>query len=383
VRVDLASLRILLATGLLSACGESAADDAAALPRWSVDARPVVEIGTGEGEDALYRVTSATRLRGGRIAVANAGTHQVKLFGERGEHLGSLGRRGAGPGEFQFPMWVGSHADSILVWDAALERLTVFDASGGFARTAQFPSLGGSFPRALDLFADGSLLLASGTDGEAAAREAGSWRGAMRLMRVDRRGAVLDTFPTVPSQERYSYRAGDGMGLVVEDLPFGRRTLVAVSGDGVVLGTGEEYVIRRLDAGGESHEVVRVPWTPHAVSRGDVREYWSRMVTIGSRAEPAESEARRDRIPYPSTLPPYEQLLVDAEGSLWIKDAQPPAGWDDPDVWRIYSADGAPRATIELPARVRPQAIGEDWILAIALDGAQREMVRVYRYRRS
>lgn len=107
------------------------------------------------------------------------------------------------------------------------------------------------------------------------------------------------------------------------------------------------------------------------------------MVTVGGRSDPAEAEAQRSHIPYPKTLPPYDGLVVDSEGALWIKDAQPPQGWDDPDLWRIYSADGASLGTIELPARVRPQAIGEDWILGTALDGAERELVRLYRYRRN
>lgn len=75
---------------------------------------------------------------------------------------------------------------------------------------------------------------------------------------------------------------------------------------------------------------------------------------------------------------------MDAQGALWIKDAQAPEGWDDLDVWRIYSAQGARLATIEIPARVRPRAIGTDWLLGSFLDPAtHREMVRLFRYTRS
>lgn len=342
--------------------------------------QPVVEIGSGEGEGALYRVTAATRLRDGRIAVANAGSHQVKLFGAEGEHLASLGRRGGGPGEFQFPTWVGTHADTLLVWDAALERLTALDSAGRLVRTVPV-SIGGSFPSVVGTFPDGTLLFASGTD--AAAAEEGAWRGNRHLVRVSPAGQVIDTLATVPSQERYSYRSSGGAGQVVEDLPFGRRTVMAVAHGGVLVGTGEEYRIRLIDTTGAEREVLRAGWTPRAVSATEIREYWERMVTVGGRADPAEAEAQRSRIPYPATLPPYDALVVDSRGALWIKDAQPPQGWDDPDLWRIYSADGTLLATIELPARVRPQAIGEDWILGTALDGAERELVRLYRYRRN
>ena len=374
---------LLLAAATLAACSDAQSAHESTAVRWAVEERPVIEIGTGEGEDALYRVTSAARLPDGRIAVANAGTQQVKLFGADGRHLASLGRRGGGPGEFQVPMWVGSHADSILVWDAALERLTVFDADGKLARTTPFPALGGSFPSVVGTFADGSLLLASGTDHDAAARQEGAWRGSTRLVRISPAGRVIDTLATVPSQERYSYRSGDGMGQVVEDLPFGRRTVMAVTSEGVVLGTGEEYRLRLIDTAGRERDLVRAQWTPRPVSSRDVEEYWSRMVTVGPRSNPDEGEAQRAKIPYPKALPPYESLVVDAQGALWLADAELPRSWDDPDIWRIYSADGTPLATMELPARIRVQAVGADWILCTSLDAAtHRQTVRLYRYSR-
>jgi hypothetical protein len=373
----------VLAAVVVSACGRGDAAEKPAGVRWVVDPHPVVEIGRGEGEDALFRVTAATRLPDGRIAVANAGTQQVKLFGADGRHLASLGRRGAGPGEVQFPLWVGTDADSILVWDAALERLTVFDPGGAIARSTQFPAVGGTFPSAIGIFPDGSLLLASGADPAAAAKQEGTaWRGDTHLVRIAPGGQILDTLATVPSQERYSYRSRDGMGQTVEDLPFGRRTVMAVRDDAVVLGTGEAYTIREVDTAGNQRELVRREWAPRPVSSADVRDYWAKMVTVGGRSRPDEAVAQRSKIPYPAALPPYDGLVVDASGALWIKDAQPPKGWDDPDLWRVYSPNGAPLATVELPARVRPQAVGDDWILGTALDDADRETVHLYRYSR-
>lgn len=382
-RSRVASLALCsIAASVAPGCDRAEPPRQSSLAHWTVDSRPVVEIGAGEGEGALYRVTAATRLPDGRIAVANAGTQQVKIFSAQGEHLASLGQRGSGPGEFQVPLWVGSHADSILVWDAALERLTVFDADGGLARTTPVSGIGGSFPSVVGAFADGTLLLASGTDTDAAARREGAWRGSTRLVRITPAGRVMDTLATVPSQERYSYRSRDGMGQVVQDLPFGRRTVMAVASNGVALGTGEEYRIRLVDTAGTEHDLLRAEWTPRPVTPADIREYWARMVTIGRRPGPAETDAQRARIEYPATLPPYERLLADPRGALWIMDAQPPEAWDDPGVWRIFSASGGPMATIQLPARARPQQIGEDWFLSITRDDSDRELVRLYRYQR-
>ena len=106
---------------------------------WTVSAEPTVSIGTPEGESdfQLYRVSDATRLADGRIAVANGGSLELLLFDAQGNHLDSWGGRGEGPGEFaalnRVRPWAG---DSLIAADPERGRVSILDMDGNHGRTA-------------------------------------------------------------------------------------------------------------------------------------------------------------------------------------------------------------------------------------------------------
>ncbi|HEX8392143.1 MAG TPA: hypothetical protein VF665_07320 [Longimicrobium sp.] len=367
---------------LLAACGggsEAPADRPVA--QWTLAPQPTARIGGGDGADALYIATSARRMADGRIAVASAGAGQIRIFDERGTLTDSVGRKGNGPGELQFPTWIGTRADSLLVWDSG--RLSVFGPDGRFARSAA-PDLGGAlFPSVTGQFADGSLLLAVSDQSATAQAEGKAWRGRLRFIRVAPDGRVMDTVKVAPSGERYAYSRGS-TGRVVEDLPFGRRTVAAVAGDRFLFGTGEDYRISAVQGAAGERELIRRSWTPRKVTPSDVRDYWARMVTLGgAEREDRETAAARARIPYPEALPPYQRLLVAADGTIWVQDAALPREWDATTRWRIFSPDGTPLSELSLPGRLTLHQIGPDWILSTSLDDEQREIVRVDRYQRA
>lgn len=104
---------------------------------WSLSERPSTSIGVLEGdpEDQLFRVRGAVRLEDGRLVVANAGTGEVRFYSPDGRFIHSAGREGEGPGEFgaMGPLYrLGP--DSLLVWDNAGLRMSVFDTAGAFVR---------------------------------------------------------------------------------------------------------------------------------------------------------------------------------------------------------------------------------------------------------
>lgn len=374
-------LAIALLSALLAACaGRDAASEDGPVAHWTLAPEPAVRIGGGDGADALYIATAARRIANGRIAVASAGAGQIRIFDARGRLVDSVGRKGSGPGELRFPTWIGASADSMLVWDSG--RLSVFGPDGKFVRSAA-PELGGAlFPSVTGQYADGSLLVAVGDQSSATAAEGRPWRGTLRFIRVAPDGRVVDTVKVAPSGERYSYSRGT-TGRVAEDLPFGRRTVAAVAGERFLFGTGEEYRIRAVQGPAGERELIRRAWTPRKVTSADVREYWARMVTVGAERDDRDATAARARIPYPRTLPPYERMLADADGNIWVQDAALPREWDGTSRWRVFSPDGAPLSELALPGRLTIHQIGPDWILSTSLDSEQREIVRLDRYQRS
>jgi hypothetical protein len=90
---------------------------------------PVLELGEEDSprpELVLTDVTSAVRLPSGKLAIANAGTSEIRYFGAKGGYLRRVGRRGEGPGDFSgssMYLWA-SGGDGLTVYDGGIFRLT-------------------------------------------------------------------------------------------------------------------------------------------------------------------------------------------------------------------------------------------------------------------
>jgi hypothetical protein len=108
--------------------------ESASVPAWELGA-PTLQLGEEDSpqlERVLNNVTSAARLPSGAIALANAGSSEIRYFSPTGSHLRTVGRRGRGPGDFSgSPMYISSSGDDhLLVYDVGTYRLTSLDAEG-------------------------------------------------------------------------------------------------------------------------------------------------------------------------------------------------------------------------------------------------------------
>lgn len=374
-----AALAVTLA---LAACGgerAQAADARAAdAAHWALAASPLVRVGADEGGQSLHRVAGATRLSDGRIVVANAGSHQVRIFGADGSLVRDIGRVGDGPGEFRSLAWVGARADTLVVWDIVASRISRFLTDGTFL-TSTTPEGVGMFAQVVGAYPDGSLLFSSELP-EGQMPAAGVRRGRALLLRVSAQGRLMDTLASVPATEQFVSTSEGGRGLRIEALPFGRRTVMALSGDDLYVGTGEDAGIRLVGRDGAMSEVLRVPAARKQVTGADIDAYWKNLVDVGERRGARSGDVRPGgNIPYPDELPPYVALNADRAGRLWIGESRRPREWEHPATWWVYSPDGRLTATIQLPPRLHVLDIGEDWLLARERDRAERETVSVYR----
>ncbi len=121
------------------------------------------------GHPQLQRPTGLTiDPRNQRLYVTDTGDHKVMVFSLRGELLQTIGKRGAGDGEFNFPLDVGVNGDGeLFVLDSLNARVQVFDSEGRYLR--QFGERGtalGSFqiPKSLAVSPSGLVYV---TDSQA------------------------------------------------------------------------------------------------------------------------------------------------------------------------------------------------------------------------
>lgn len=143
------SPRAVVASALVFACVSCSERSASPLGEepgetWTLSSEPVTRIGAIEGDERmlLHRAGSSLVLPDGRVAVLNAGSHQLRVYDATGRFLAAAGRQGIGPGEWRRPAAVLLlEPDTLLVYDASLRRELRFDTFGGFLRSEEVPQL--------------------------------------------------------------------------------------------------------------------------------------------------------------------------------------------------------------------------------------------------
>ena len=104
---------------------------------WILDTSSVIDIGSQSADlnQEFSGFVIPVLLSDGRIVVANGGTSELRFFGPDGKWIKSVGRRGAGPGEFESLGWLDVGAgDTLRTYDWDLRRLSVFSPAGDFVR---------------------------------------------------------------------------------------------------------------------------------------------------------------------------------------------------------------------------------------------------------
>ncbi|MEX2468001.1 MAG: hypothetical protein WD995_13910 [Gemmatimonadota bacterium] len=101
---------------------------------WALASAPTLHIGVVSGDETyqLHDVRDAQRLTDGRIAVANQGSREVRVYTADGQLVSASGEDGDGPGQWRALSRVHPLGeDTLLVVDHRLGRHGLVDASDG------------------------------------------------------------------------------------------------------------------------------------------------------------------------------------------------------------------------------------------------------------
>ena len=346
---------------------------------WRVDSVPLLDltqIGKGEPYE-FYDVRDALRLPDGSIAVAESSSDQVRFFSSAGEFLGARGRTGEGPGEFQQLTSIEQgRGDSLVVFDARLQRITVLSLEGDGYRIISL-RLPGTFVSTLFPLQDSTFL----------ARIPGLWvpqptdglyRKPDPLVRLDSRGEILDTLAVLAGYEEFQWLLGE-----VTSVPlFGKNSHYVVSRDRVYFGDSDRMEIGVFLASGELERIVRVPGFDLTLPTEEIAQ--EREARLG----PDPTSRRRDivaALPTPERRPAYCSLVVDSEGCVWAEKCMGRVTrmmGGGPSSWTVFSPEGEWLGETKLPARFFVFEIGSDYVLGKRYDELDLEHVELLHLRR-
>lgn len=280
---------------------------------------PAGAYGMDQSEDG-YLLQSAAPIgiaEDGSVLVRDYRAKQIHRFAAHGEHIGSFGGEGSGPGEFQVlnpPMFDGV---AIYCLDPLIERLTVYHWKGLLLET--IPLDEGQFPGS-----QFSVFGFPGTYGYASIRNEVTRDPETRIPRYQEFEITLlnsklkETAHPVQIRRDRPWQALNGDLSLTVIPPFRKLTaVVAVAPDRPIAWSfGDEFAFstfdpengRRWDVMLESHPAV-------PVTREMKEQYLEQ--TWGSRN--LIQEARRE-VEFPDHLPVIDAMLWDSDGRLWIKE---------------------------------------------------------------
>lgn len=329
-----------------------------------LEASLALDLPMGDDDSVLVgSLQDATRLSDGRLALLDLDRKAVVLLAPEGKLLGVTGRDGAGPGEFQLPLWLGRcGADTLYVWDRGLGRVSILSPDGDLVREFR-PAIAASFrPECLP---DGHFVTLDSRAASNSPRATGT--NAPRI-----HGALV-----------VMSRAGDSLaavpGLVLgQSKAIGELAGMAVLSDRVVIGlnSSPELSTYSLEAALLGRDTV--PLVPEAWS--DQR--YEAMVTRQAASTGGDSTIRamiRKIIiaeGKSAAAPLFHTMHGSPDGLVWWVTALPV----DSVTTLIGFRDGAPIFELALPTEIEPFEIGTDYLLGRRLDKNGLEHLVLYRW---
>lgn len=373
--------RAAVALLLLTIAGSASAQVVPA--QWHLAARPTVTIG-GEGNShtEFLRVGRAMRLPGGQIVVSNGGTSEIRIFDKSGAFLRSIGRRGAGPGEFRDPHLLDSAGDTLFIEDNPTRRITLVRVDGTLLKTIPIPGRDPAGAFIVDgRLRNGRWLVSTVRSPNIYGPER-TYRDSARIgtLAPNASGDVV-WLTVVPGMTFFVHNPTNAAhGDIVGVVPLAPKAVSVVSGDEVIIGnTGDNVIGSYADTGAVLH-LITLPLT--ALPLTDAKIAQARKLAVDQ--NPSERSrpwlnALYSRGVMGRSLPVFFDLVPGPESSLWVQ-----AGPTDPAtaaLWLVLDLrdpEGKPRATLSSPPGFRITEVGADYVLGVHTDADGVETVQLY-----
>jgi hypothetical protein len=332
-------------------------------PEWGMAPRLVedLRIGALEGDEAYTfgEVRDVAVASDGTIWVADRQTRLIRRYSRDGQHLGSVGGPGEGPGEFGSINGLARLPDGRFVaWDAALVRFSLFSPDGRFEKASRVPTPIVYLRNMESLRVDDQFRLYIRSV-DLSNRD----QSDLIWIRVDTAGTVLDTIP-VPPLDTEGPRAGGKRYQFGRMPPFSYVTVSAPSPMGyLVKGRTNTYALFRPLPDGRVLRIER-SWSPVRVGRRERAEFQ----TQGDHSRQGRQNYPETSTSVPREKPPFWALWVDQEGRIWVArhsearrvpetesereqrlramSPPPPAEWWEPLVLDVIDPEGTYLGTV-------------------------------------
>ncbi len=351
--------------------------------------------GPGREIDEPFSLVSAAReWRPGQLIVADATEAELAILDFTKGVRQSLGRKGAGPGEFQLPTALLGAGDTIWVMDGMQQRIVAFlpDLKPGttypLVAFDQQAMSALSAPMITDrrgrLFAS-SIRISMGSGGMVVPDSAQIVRFDPRVTNAPR--TTIASVRNASSGSPQVRQDGSSMHIKVEYPGLIAADAWAVFPDGrVAIVRGASYSVQFIGADGAASAPRVIPYERFPVTAADrtaemdaVRRQLAEQNRMMQRMMPTGTKMEIEVTPpaqWPAHYPPISPLgaLAAPDGRLWVRRAVPER--DGRQQWDVIDAAGTLVARWRLAAREELVAVGQGVVYTTRRDEDDLRYVR-------
>lgn len=277
-----------------------------------------ITVGGAEGTEPWFAfVRNGVFLPSGGFAVADSRRNQLFYFETDGTLRATVGRSGAGPGEFRVMSSLAVRGDSVIVGDGVLRRTSVFDEDGLLLGDEE------GLPPIVGPLEDGTYIDGSNITRNARGREPQVFRDTIKFVLRDSDDESLGSLGKFPLNDQYSDMTA---GFSIASVPFGRRSTYTAAGGFLLVATAEDSIIAFLAPNGDTAKVIKVQDMAVELSEDMRRTVLEGNEKLASVYSP------------PSRTPPYGRVHVGRDSTIWIE--QPEVPGDDESRFVVLSWGG-------------------------------------------
>ncbi|MBX3132575.1 MAG: hypothetical protein KF689_04175 [Gemmatimonadaceae bacterium] len=282
--------------------------------RWSLElVREIQPDADAPGE--LMRPQSLALADDGSVIVAESRPSQINFYAPDGSFVRTIGREGAGPGEFQ-AAFIAVRGDTLVVQDPSNARLTLIDWRKGSTLATQHSTC--CYWAAVGTDQDGRAWLRMMAPLPDSTRPYGQG-----YIRQPLSGGAADTAfvyerAGLPKANYWVLRVGNQTRMSMP-VPLSPQAHYLIEPRGYVLsGWSAEYSLRVSRNGRDTVAVYGRQWTPGSVTSAErdrlYEEAVARVASSGERWDAATIRNSFDKAAIPSARPAYEFLHSDEAG---------------------------------------------------------------------
>lgn len=342
----------------------------------TLDTTPLLRIGSDSAGSELFSfIGTGVLFSDGRIGIAELATSEFRLFSKYGVHLGSLGRRGRGPGEYQvLSSAFAFGADSLITHDQSMRRSIVRALSGGDGRMVANPIDGNLF--AFGLVNDAQMLLYNPGSFRRDATPGLQW-DTTDVVVFDMRAGTGRVIARLPSRQRF-YESGDARMLSPAHYAF-----FAATTRGFCWVASDRYEVRCFSTEGTLTQIVRRPVEARPVDAAMVQR-WTDASLDEVRQREGEAGVARSRATFEAAVrgeraPLFQQMFIDRDERLWLGASEWPEMAMFPRRWSVFGADGVWLGDVAVPSGFRVLESRGELVLGVWPDRDDVPRVQLHR----